>query len=293
MQNAVREPSKNADIRLVFGDIVADLHKGDCLELFSRIPDKSVDLLVCDLPFGVTRCEWDRKLNIERFWLEAARVIQPRGAVLMFGTQPFTSELVQSKRDWFKYELVWRKTRPTGFQQCWERVLSAHESILVFSPGVIVGKHRSQRQMTYNPQGLVALAKPRHRKGERRVRLFGGQKFKGAIQKWTNFPRSVLEFPSVHKGVHPTQKPVELLRYLIRTFSNADDVVCDPTLGSGSTGVAAVLECRHFVGFELDRKWLGISDARISKAAREVLAATQSEKSKSKDASGPTEAEAA
>ncbi|NJC06436.1 site-specific DNA-methyltransferase (adenine-specific) [Sphingomonas kaistensis] len=273
MNNAVRSLSASPDIRQSFADLLVDLHKGDCLKLFSRLPDHSIDLLICDLPFGVTRCDWDRKLNIGRFWDEVARVLKPCGAVLMFGTQPFTSELVQSKREWFKYELIWRKSRPTGFQQCWQRVLSDHESILVFSPGVIVGKHRSKRQMTYNPQGIIELLMPRRRKGERRIRQFGGSVLKGTIQKWTNFPRSVLEFASVHKGVHPTQKPVDLLSYLIRTFSNEDDVVCDPTLGSGSTGVASVLAGRHFVGFELDEGWFDISDCRIAEAGRQFVEA--------------------
>lgn len=273
MKNVVRALSTDPDSSVFVNDIVADLHSGDCLKLLRRLHDKSVHLLIGDLPFGITRCEWDRKLNLDRFWNEAERVLQPRGAVLMFGTQPFTSELVLSKRDWFKYEMIWRKNRPTGFQQCWQRPLSQHENVLVFSRGVIVGRHRSARQMTYNPQGLVALAKPRRRKGERRIGLWGNQTLKGAIQEWTNFPRSVLDYASVHKGVHPTQKPVDLLRYLIRTFSNPEDVVCDPTMGSGSTGVAAVLEHRNFVGIELDRRYFHISEVRIGQAALELARA--------------------
>jgi site-specific DNA-methyltransferase (adenine-specific) len=250
----------------------AKLALGDCLALFSKIPDNSIPLIVADLPFGVTRCAWDKKLKIDHFWKEVERVLTATGTVLMHATQPFTSELVQSNRPWFKYEIIWKKSRPTGFQHSATRMLSNHENILVFSPGVIVGKYRSQRQMTYNAQGLVALEKPVVRTKEKRINMFGGSMFKGAVQRFTNFPRTVLSFDSVPQQgrFHATQKPVDLLTYLILTFSNAGDVVLDPTMGSGSTGVAAIETGRNFAGFELDQHYFDVSVERIRKAGGAV-----------------------
>lgn len=243
-----------------------EFHRGDCLSVLSAIPDGSVELLIADLPYGVTGCHWDSKIDLDAFWIEVRRILSARGAVLMFGTQPFTSELVVSNRAWFKYGLVWKKSHPTMFQLSGQRPLSEHEDILVFSPGTIVGAHRSSRGMTYNAQGLRKLEKPIRRKPEQRVGFLGKTMMKGGVQDWTNFPRSILEYDSVGKPTHTTEKPVELLRYLIRTFTNEGETVLDPTMGSGSTGEAAVLEGRKFVGIELDANYFRKAAVRIRRA---------------------------
>jgi DNA modification methylase len=244
--------------------LMLTLHHGNCFDVLPSIPSKSVQLVIADLPYGVTACPWDRKIDLVRFWTEMRRIVTPTGAVVMFATQPFASELVMSNREWFRYSLIWRKHRPTGFQRCWQRVLSAHEDILIFSPGTAApGKQNAPRQMTYNPQGLVRLLVPRKRKPAQRIGFLGKQVYKGGFQKWTNFPRSVLEFDSPHKPAHPTQKPIDLLGYLIRTFSNAGDVVLDPTMGAGSTGVAALAETRKFIGIELDAHFYEVAVQRV------------------------------
>jgi site-specific DNA-methyltransferase (adenine-specific) len=246
------------------------LYNDDCFNVLKTIPDHSVQLAICDLPYAVTYCKWDRKIDLEPFWTEMRRIMIPdRSVVLMFGTQPFTSELVMSNRDWFKYSLIWHKNRPTGFQHCGQKILSEHEDISVFSSGVVVSPQRSTRQMTYNPQGLTDLAKPRVRPSVDRKKGFMGKNIlysTGAIQTKTNYPRSILKFDSVPRPVHTTQKPVDLLEYLIRTFSNEGDIVIDPTCGSGSTGVAAVQTKRGFIGIERDPEYYEITSQRVSSA---------------------------
>jgi len=243
-----------------------ELHRDDCLSVFSAIPDGSVELVIADLPYGVTGCHWDSKIDLVAFWVEVRRILSPLGTVLMFGTQPFSSELIVSNPAWFSHELIWQKSKPTLFQFCRQRHLSEHENILVFTPGVVVGKHRSDRQMTYNPQGLTKLAKPVVRKARTLGANMSKTRLKGSTQKWTNFPRSILEYASVAKPTHETEKPVELLRYLIRTFSNEGETVLDPTMGSGSTGEAAVHEARNFVGSEMDADFFARAAQRVRKA---------------------------
>lgn len=241
------------------------LHNADCFDILPLIPDQSVQLALCDLPFGVTCAKWDKKISLERFWAEMERIMIPNlGVVLQFGTQPFTSELIMSSpKAWFKQELIWEKHRPTGFAQCSQKIMNAHENILVFSSGVVAGKHQSNRQMLYNPQGLVELETPRVRKSEQRVGFLGKKFYKGGVQKFTNYPRSVLKYNSVHKPVHNTQKPTDLLEYLILTYSNPGDTVLDPTMGSGSTGVAAKATDRNFIGIEMNEDYFNIAHSRI------------------------------
>ncbi len=212
--------SPRADVRQGSG---FRLIHGDCLSRMRDIEAGSVQLVIADLPYGngKTGCHWDVQIDLQRFWREVRRVLKPLGTIVAFGAQPFTTDLVSSNRDWFRYSLVWKKSRPTGFPQSGCRPLAEHEDILVFCAGNFAsGDHNAPTRGIYNPQGLVELERPLVRKSEHRVRFLSRTVFKGTTQTHTNFPRSVLEFKSVHRPLHPTEKPVSLLGYLIRTYSN-------------------------------------------------------------------------
>jgi site-specific DNA-methyltransferase (adenine-specific) len=236
------------------------------------IPDASVQLVVADLPYGSTRHAWDDKnFDLDEFWTHMKRIVAPNGWVVAFGNdtieRAFASELLISNRPWFKQKLIWEKNRPTGFAHASDRHLNAYDEVLLFSPGAsaVNGHSDASRRATYNPQGLVTLATPRKRGTDERVGShLGMTTFKGGYeQTQTNFPRNVLRFDSVTGGDHPTQKPVDLLAYLIRTFSNAGDTVFDPTAGVASTGVAALQEGRKFIGCEIDRTFFEIGCGRL------------------------------
>lgn len=281
----------------------ARLILGDCMDVLPSLRDGSIHAIIADLPYSLTALEWDRPLPLEPLWREFRRLLTPTGVVVLNAVQPFTAELVMSNREWFKYALVWEKSRATGFLQANKRHLKKHEDILVFSPGTVVsGKsHQTIRNMTYNPQGLVELEGPVrsrngkmkggalaysggynslspvyrpcfikpnvNRKGE--ASTFNGKPIvgDGRNQTHTNYPTSVLRFASESKPIHPTQKPLELLRYLVRTFSNEGDTVLDCCFGSGTTGVAAIEEGRQFIGIEKDEGYFQIARERLTKAA--------------------------
>lgn len=249
------------------------LYRGECLKRMNELAERSVDLVLCDLPYGgMTGCDWDIALDLAAFWTAVKRILKPRGIVVAFAAQPFTTELVASNRDWFRYSMVWEKNRPTGFLQCWQRPLTAHEDILVFSPGSFAsGKHTAATRAYFEPQGITRLAKPLLRNSEHRVRFLGKTVLPGAKQEWTNFPRSVLKYTSVHKPMHPTQKPVALLRHLIASYCAEGGVVLDPTMGVGSTGEAAAAQGRAFIGIELNDNYFSLAanrlDPRFNEAA--------------------------
>jgi site-specific DNA-methyltransferase (adenine-specific) len=225
----------------------------------------SVDAIIADLPYSATRFDWDKSLPLDHLWAEFSRVLKPTGAVVLTASQPFTAELVMSNLEWFKYALVWQKSRPTGFLQSKHMFLKSHEDILVFSPGVVMGRHRSTRQMTYNPQGLRPLERPQQRRNSSTQKTFVGQACGyPTVQTHTGYPTSVLRFSSVAKASHPTEKPLDLMRYLIRTFTNPGDTVLDCTMGVGTTGVAAMAEERRFVGIEREERFFKICQQRLA-----------------------------
>jgi len=246
-----------------------DLIEGDCLEVMRELAPGSVDMVLCDLPYGTTACKWDSVIPFAPLWAEYKRVICGNGAIVLFCGQPFTGALIMSAPDLFKYALVWEKSRALGFTNAKNKPLNKHEDILVFSRGTCA--NGSPRRMPYNPQGLVAygkvvsgikacaadaaghsFARPSHQ-AER-------------VQEFTNYPTSVLSFANEGKTVHPTQKPVALLEYLIRTYTNEGDLVLDNTMGSGSTGVACANTGRRFVGIEKDPAYFDIACERIEHA---------------------------
>ena len=248
-----------------------NLMQGDCLERMKEIPDGSVDMICADPPFGTTACKWDSVIPFDPMWEQLKRIIKPNGAIVLFAGQPFTSALVMSNPKWFKYCWVWEKTRPTNIFHAANCPLKSHEDIAVFSSGKV--KHQGQTgRMHYYPQGVSAGGvktnnpsknKEHANKGWRPSLDESGYKTKGG-----NYPRSVLKFGSQSKAVHPTQKPVALMEYLIRTYTNEGETVLDFTMGSGTTGVAAVNTNRSFIGIELDPDYFEIAKQRIEAAQK-------------------------
>jgi site-specific DNA-methyltransferase (adenine-specific) len=241
------------------------LYEGDCLDILPTLPAGSVHLVLMDPPYASTELDWDKPLPLPRLWQELARVLKPNGAVIMTASQPFTSHLITSNLDWFKYCLIWEKTRPTGFLHAKHMPLKKHEDVCVFSRGVVVGRHRSARQMTYHPQNLEPLPTPKRRANGYTHGTFIGRKLGAStVQTHTNYPTSILRFPSAVAPIHPTQKPLDLMRHLVRTYSNPGDTVMDCCMGSGTTGVAAILEGRQFIGFELDAEYFQAASKRLA-----------------------------
>lgn len=236
-----------------------ELMQGDCLERMKEVADGSVDMVLCDLPYGTTACKWDSVIPFNLLWEHYSRVLKPDGAAVLTSSQPFTTALIASNYEMFKYAWVWCKSRSTGFQDVNHRPLKAHEDVLVFSnAGCSTG---SKLPMKYNPQGLIACNKPRT--GKKAGGFFRSDCEGGGTQTATNWPKSVLNVPSEGKTVHPTQKPVALMEYLIRTYTNEGEIVLDNTMGSGTTGVACVNTNRRFIGIERDPEYFKIAERRI------------------------------
>lgn len=240
-------------------ELFADFHYGDAIVKMKLIPSKSVNLILCDPPFGTTNCSWDQLLPAGDMWREYERILAPDGMIVLHAAQPFTTDLIMSNRPWFSQHLIWEKTRPVGFYHAKRRHMAAHEDILVF-------KH-PRGKTTFNPQGVV--------KKDAKTKRLGkvGEVYRNAYTKdeWVNdssgYPRSVLKFASERNHGHPTQKPQALAEYLIRTFSNPGDVVLDHCYGSGTTGAAAMVTGRSFIGVERDASWFQKGRARILAAA--------------------------
>lgn len=244
---------------------------GDCLELLPCITDASVALVLTDPPYGTTACKWDSVIPFEPMWKQVWRVLRPNGAAVFTASQPFTSALVMSQIERFKYCWVWEKDTPGGFAQAKNMPLKTVEDIIVFSTGVC--SHASQvgdKRVPYNPQGLIYNPKmvkntPRNNKGLESA--FGDRPSHKTeyIQEWTNYPKQTLRV-AVERGSHPTQKPVALMEYLIRTYTNEGETILDFTMGSGTTGVACMNTGRNFIGIERDEKYFQIAKERIELA---------------------------
>lgn len=231
---------------------------GDCLDVFDLVlADASVDLILCDLPYGTTQNKWDSVIAFEPLWREYKRVC--RGAVVLTASQPFTTTLIASNLKDFRYAWVWEKSAATGHLNAKHMPMKLHEDVAVFYAG----------KPTYNPQGLVPYGKVTKRGNNGgNFGVSGNENF----QEYTNYPRSILRFPTDPKPVHPTQKPVALMEYLIRTYTNEGDTVLDNCMGSGTTGVACANTGRRFIGIEKDPKYFAIAEQRIEEAyAAELL----------------------
>ena len=262
-----------------------ELHHDDCFVVMENIPDGSVDLILADLPYGTTDrngkkgsriFKWDSVLPLDLLWEHYRRILKPNGTVVLTADQPFTSQLVLSNLEWFKYEWIWKKSRTTGFFTANYRPMKCTEDILVFSEGgAAAASEKSGRgNMTYNPQGLIEKRVKKRNSRERLGKLLGNEEFVGKNnkmlgnseyeQKWTNYPKEILTFPIETGTIHPTQKPVTLMEYLIRTYSNEGETVLDNVMGSGTTGVAAVRSGRSFIGIELEEEYFNVAEERIT-----------------------------
>jgi site-specific DNA-methyltransferase (adenine-specific) len=223
-----------------------------------EIPSGSVDMILTDPPYGTTECMWDSIIPLEPMWEQLKRIIKPNGAIVMTASQPFTSALVMSNAKMFRYDLVWEKTMATGALNANRMPLRAHESILVF-----YGK-----LPTYNPQKTDGKPYRKIIKGEMVGRCYGGtgvaDEFE-QVNSGTRHPRSVFKISNPnHKAIHPTQKPVTLMEYLVKTYTNEGETVLDFTMGSGTTGVACVNTGRSFIGIEFDETYFNIAKNRVA-----------------------------
>jgi len=243
------------------------LHLGDCLEVMQDIPDGSVDAVICDPPYGTTACKWDVVIPFGPMWAQLKRIVKPNGAIVLTASQPFTSALVMSNVAMFKYCWVWKKTAATGHLNAKRMPMSDSEDVLVFY----------RHQPVYNPQGLISHGKTVRRGGNGGCY---GESGKENFQEFTNYPRRTLEIPSEGKTVHPTQKPVALMEYLIRTYTNPSETVLDFTFGSGTTGVAAANTGRRFIGIERDFDYFNAASDRIRTAQADAITKKMREASK-------------
>ena len=233
-------------------------YQGDCLVEMDKIADKSVDMILCDLPYGTTSCKWDTIIPFEPLWKQYERIVKDNGAIVLTASQPFTSVLACSNLKYFKYEWIWEKPKATGHALSNIQPMKAHENILVFGNGKI----------TYNPQLEIGdpykgRNKPKYKESEEFSTGYGNRNNNDGFR----FPRSVQFFKNtqyVDEQVHPTQKPLPLMEYLVLTYTNEGETVLDNCMGSGTTGVACKKTGRHFIGIEKDEKYFEIAVSRVS-----------------------------
>lgn len=246
------------------------LLQGDCLELMKDIPDGSVDMILCDLPYGTTASAWDKVISADKLWEQYNRIIKPKGAIVLFASGQFTNKLINSQNDIYRYKWIWEKNRSGNFVNANNRPMTRYEEICVFSKGITANTKNTDLKMNYYPQGLIEINKTK-RNGDTKFGTMAGKRpshKKVTVQKYTNYPNDVLKFDCVSKPKHPTQKPLELLEYLIKTYTRANETVLDNCMGSGSTGVACVNTDRNFIGMELEEKYFKIAKNRIGEIVK-------------------------
>ena len=239
-----------------------ELYNDDCLKTMQTIPDHSVDLILCDLPYGVTACKWDTVIPFDELWKHYERIIKPKGNIILFGTGLFAYKLALSNEKLFRYELIWKKSKCGSPLTAKYMPLKKHENILVF------GEAASK----YNPQLVEGTPYARKytplKKNDMQYGVKGGE----TDNEGTRHPITILDFPQKWRRqdqVHPTQKPVELMEWLIKSYSDAGDTVMDNCMGSGTTGVACVNTDRNFIGIELNEEYFKIASNRINTAIEE------------------------
>ena len=234
---------------------MVDLHLGDCLDILPTLPDDSIDMVMVDLPYGTTACKWDSIIPLDFLWEQYNRICKKNAAMLFTSAQPFTTTLASSNINNFRYEWIWEKPQGTNPMNAKVMPLKSHENILVF--------YRSKP--TYNPQMWYSTPYSGFSSDTSKIgEVYGNQQSKHRDNpEGSRYPKTVLKFKQ-EKGLHPTQKPVGLMEYLIKTYTNEEDTVLDNTMGSGTTGVACVNCNRSFVGIEMDKKYYQISKERFN-----------------------------
>ncbi len=242
--------------------VVNTIMQGDCLEVMKDIPDKSVDLVLTDPPYGKTKCKWDVVIDLDKMWVQLKRVIKKNGAIVLFGSEPFSSHLRMSNLEMYKYDWVAEKTRPTGWLDANKRPLNNVENIILFGRG----------QQTYNPQ--MKKANKLHKRGLTKEKKLGGYgKEKGYLQKETGirYPKRIIKTDNANaRGIlHPTQKQVGLMEYLILTYTNENEIVLDFTIGSGTTAIACLKLNRNYIGIEISEEYCKMAEDRIKEEMRQ------------------------
>lgn len=235
-----------------------ELHLGDCLEVMKSIPDRSVDMVMTDPPYGTTACKWDSIIPLEPMWEQLKRIIKPKGAIVMTASQPFTTTLIASNMKMFKYCWVYRKPQGVDPFMAKIRPLNDVEDVVVFC----------KKSTIYNPQLAAGDAYKITRDRKERLNELNATIFKESttVNNGTRLPKRVIDFKQ-ERGLHPTQKPVALMEYLIKTYTNEGETVLDFTMGSGTTGVACMNTGRRFIGIEIDAGYFQIAQDRIMEAA--------------------------
>ena len=240
-----------------------DLRLGDCLEVMKDIPDGSVDAIITDPPYGTTACKWDSVIPFEPMWEQLNRIIKPNGAIVLFGSEPFSSALRMSNIKNYRYDLIWNKIRAAGFLNANRMPLKQHENISLFY----------KKLPTYNPQKYIdkPYDKTKYNGKDMKENVLGSYVSKSSKNNGERFPKSILKFSqnwSRQQQIHPTQKPILLMEYLIRTYTNENETVLDFTMGSGTTGVACKNTNRNFIGIELDEDYFYIAQSRLCDTKR-------------------------
>jgi site-specific DNA-methyltransferase (adenine-specific) len=270
VQNPIKQELTNEN----FINEKISLYFGDCIVEMNNIEDNSIDLILCDLPYGTTKCKWDTIIDLNDLWKHYKRIIKkPSGVIVLFGQQPFTSMLISSNYDWFKYNLIWKKNKTTQFLLANYRPMKCTEDICVFSKGGAAAASKTTGNMTYNPQGLIPTNIKKKNSKERIGKMLNQEHHLGKnnklisnseyTQKFTNYPNELIEFDIEYDTIHETQKPVKLIEYLIKTYSNEGDTVLDNTMGSGTTGIGCLNTNRKFIGIEKEEKYFKLAKNRI------------------------------
>ena len=231
------------------------IYNEDCLQGMQRIPDGSVDAVICDLPYGTTACAWDSVIPFDKLWEQYRRICKPNAAIVLFGSEPFSTMIRMSNIKDFRYDWIWKKSQGADFVHAKERPLKNYEIISVFC----------QQKAPYNPQGLKRCHKVKSNAAKFGTNVREWNHADTYVQEWENYPQAIIEFdnPTGAEKFHPTQKPVDLLRYLVLTYTNEGDTVLDNCMGSGTTAIACIKERRHFIGFELSKEYFDKAVRRI------------------------------
>ena len=247
------------------------LYHGDCLEKMKNIPDKSIDMILCDLPYGTTDCVWDSIIPFPKMWEQLLRLIKNDSAIVLFGNEPFSSALRISNLDLYKYDWKWDKVQGANFLNVKYQPLKNIEDIMVFSEGRITNGNR--QPIKYNAQGMTKKEELKVNSSDYSGTFQSSSVKKGKSFKTTGtgYPKCLIQFKKDKNKLHPTQKPVALLEYLIKTYTNECEIILDFTMGSGSTGVACINTNRNFIGIEKDSKYFEIAEKRIKEAENKLF----------------------
>lgn len=234
---------------------INNIYLGDCLDVMKNINDNTIDLILCDLPYGTTKCKWDVLIPFDKLWDHYKRIIKENGVIALFGTEPFSSHLRISNTKWYKYDWIWEKSRFSNQMQAKRQPLKIHENISIFY----------KKFERYYPQGVIEVNKETKQGKKISENNGGGIRNKKYIQTHTNYPKSIQRFKSVGRTIHSTQKPVKLLEFIIKTYTKDKELVLDNCMGSGSTIIASLNTNRQFIGIEKNNEIFNLAKERIKK----------------------------